>query len=48
MQIWVMKKYVTTVEALIEKIKTSWNLVYHQNWWFSEFHPYIAQFVFFL
>jgi hypothetical protein len=22
-----------------EKGKTWWNLVYHQNWWFSEFHP---------
>jgi hypothetical protein len=22
-----------------EKGKTGWNLVYHQNWWFSEFHP---------
>ncbi len=22
-----------------EKRKTIWNSVYHQNWWFSEFHP---------
>jgi hypothetical protein len=22
-----------------EKGKTGWNSVYHQNWWFSEFHP---------
>ncbi len=22
-----------------EKGKTGWNSVYHQSWWFSEFHP---------
>jgi hypothetical protein len=22
-----------------EKGKTGWNSDYHQNWWFSEFHP---------
>ncbi len=22
-----------------EKGKTGWNSVYHQNWWFCEFHP---------
>jgi len=25
--------------AAEEKGKTGWNSVYHQSWWFSEFHP---------
>jgi hypothetical protein len=24
-----------------EKGKTGWNSIYHQNWWFSEFHPHL-------
>jgi hypothetical protein len=36
-----VKIYVAAVEALRKKRKTGWNSVYHQNWWFSEFHPWL-------
>jgi hypothetical protein len=36
-QLGAVKTSVAAVEA--EKRKTGWNSVYHQNWWFSEFHP---------
>ncbi len=32
---------------VIRKGKTGWNLVYHQNWCFSEFHPPLNVGVFF-
>jgi hypothetical protein len=38
-QLGAMKIYVAAVEAAREKGKTGWNSVYHQDWWFSEFHP---------
>ncbi len=41
-----VKIYVAAVEELRKKERqdetqftTRWNSVYHQNWWFSEFHP---------
>jgi len=42
-QLGAVKIYVAAVEALRKKGKTGWRWnpakLYHQNWWFSEFHP---------
>jgi hypothetical protein len=40
-QLGIVKIYVTAEQwrRSQEKWKTGWNLVYHQNWWFSEFDP---------
>jgi len=38
-QLGAVRIYVAAVEALWQKRKTGWNLVCHQNWWFSEFLP---------
>jgi len=42
------KIYVAASGGAEEKGKTGWNSVYHQNWWFSEFHPLLNADVLFL
>jgi len=40
-QVGVVKIYVATMDGVSQaKGKTRWNSVYHQNWWFSKFHPH--------
>jgi hypothetical protein len=36
-----VKKYIcsSSTGGAQENGKTGWNSVYHQNWWFSEYHP---------
>jgi hypothetical protein len=35
-----VKIYVAAVDSLRKKENIGWwNSVYHENWWFSEFHP---------
>jgi hypothetical protein len=38
-QLKAVKIHVAGSGGAPEKGKTGWNSVYHQNWWFSQFHP---------
>jgi len=41
------EKYVAAVEAHKKNERQGWNSVYHQNWWFSEFHTPLMVMYFF-